>query len=343
METQPKSSSHKLLGASLVSLAVLGGLFALPSQIHDLGQPDFPTPREASFLVVGDIMLGRNVELLSKDNPNYPFEKIRKFLESYETVVANLEGPIPETHTRTLSGSFSFSFPPNSAQTLSSNNIEYVSLANNHGLDQGSSGLLNTQNILSEVGITAVGHPSAIDQESVKTARIGNVSISIFAFNQTWETFNLSRAVELIQTTKDTDYKIVLIHWGDEYQLTSNDTQQQIGRAFIDAGADAIFGAHPHVVQEIEVYRGKPIFYSLGNFIFDQYFSRNTQEGLLVQVDMVDENITYTLWPLTSTKSQPVLMEENSKKEFLNKLAARSDTRVYNDIAEGILVTPLEH
>jgi poly-gamma-glutamate synthesis protein (capsule biosynthesis protein) len=76
-----------------------------------------------------------------------------------------------------------------------------------------------------------------------------------------------------------TDFLIVSYHFGNEYQATSTLRQKTLAHLAIDSGADAVVGSHPHVVQELETYHGKPIAYSLGNFVFDQYFSTSTMAG----------------------------------------------------------------
>jgi poly-gamma-glutamate synthesis protein (capsule biosynthesis protein) len=75
----------------------------------------------------------------------------------------------------------------------------------------------------------------------------------------------------------------VYSHWGDEY-VTANAMQKSLARRFIDAGAEIVIGAHPHVVQEHELYAGKHIYYSLGNFIFDQYFNEQVRRGLMLEL-----------------------------------------------------------
>ena len=87
------------------------------------------------------------------------------------------------------------------------------------------------------------------------------------------------------------DIIIVSMHWGEEYQLRSNKKQQEIGRALVEAGTDIIIGHHPHVIQEIERYKNGWIAYSLGNFIFDQNFSKETMEGLMLKAIIQDKKI----------------------------------------------------
>ena len=101
-----------------------------------------------------------------------------------------------------------------------------------------------------------------------------------------------------------TDMVIVNMHWGREYEHQYNKRQQEIAQALVDRGADMIIGHHPHVVQGMEIYHNKPIFYSLGNFIFDQYFSADTQEELAVEAVIDGEGMELVLHPLKSRASR---------------------------------------
>jgi poly-gamma-glutamate synthesis protein (capsule biosynthesis protein) len=108
------------------------------------------------------------------------------------------------------------------------------------------------------------------------------------------------------------------MHWGIEYKNISNDAQRNLAHLLIDKGVDAVIGAHPHVVEEAELYKNKPIFYSLGNFIFDQYFSEETQEGLSVGLILQDGAVKSAyLFPMYGVKSQVQLMEEERRDKFL--------------------------
>ncbi len=92
---------------------------------------------------------------------------------------------------------------------------------------------------------------------------------------------------------------VVVAHWGVEYAATNTPAQRREANEFVDAGADLVIGAHPHVVEPVETYRGKAIFYSLGNFMFDQNFSTATTEGLAVRVDFYEAKVAFTLTPLS--------------------------------------------
>jgi poly-gamma-glutamate synthesis protein (capsule biosynthesis protein) len=120
------------------------------------------------------------------------------------------------------------------------------------------------------------------------------------------------------------DLVIVEMHWGTEYEHQFSRRQQEIARKLVDNGADIIIGHHPHVVQGMEIYGNKPIFYSLGNFIFDQYFSPDTQEELGVKITWQKNEIAIELIPLFSTGSRLQIMETEKKETFLNRFAAWS-------------------
>jgi poly-gamma-glutamate synthesis protein (capsule biosynthesis protein) len=161
------------------------------------------------------------------------------------------------------------------------------------------------------------------------------------AFNKTFP-FNCSdeeiaKIVKKVRESNPGKFLIVLLHWGQEYQLKSSISQQSLSHKLIDEGADLIVGSHPHVVQEIEEYKGKLIFYSLGNFIFDQYFSKETQEGLAVGLEIYPEKVIYRLFPIQSCLSQPFLMEKEKAKEFLENLAKRSSLQLFDKIKTGII------
>ena len=98
-----------------------------------------------------------------------------------------------------------------------------------------------------------------------------------------------------------------------------------------------MIGHHPHVVQNIEKYKEKIIFYSLGNFIFDQYFSKETQQGLAIGLEIYPGELVFNLFPLQIDRSQPALMAHDSSNEFLMQLAKRSDKQLVEEIERGII------
>ena len=138
-----------------------------------------------------------------------------------------------------------------------------------------------------------------------------------------------------IKKAEPDKFLIAFMHWGIEYKTNNSKAQQDLAHKMVEAGADLIIGSHPHVVQNIELYKNKLIFYSLGNFIFDQYFSKNVQQGLAVGLEIYKDKLVYAIYPIQSVKSQPNLMSDEDKAKFLADLAARSSKELDMQINSG--------
>ena len=293
-----------------------------------------------TILFVGDIMLDRAVERLMKRNSNfYPFQKINQLTKGIDIVFGNLEGPIMKNPPDFSDDSLKFAFSSDMIEGLKFANFNLLSLANNHSLDMGKGGLEETKEFLEKENINFVGDPLKCTEDFLYQED----DIIFFAFNKTYPSSCSDE--EILETIKSVRLKnpkkflIVSIHWGKEYQLKSYLSQRKLAHKIIDIGADLIIGHHPHTVQEIEIYKNKLIFYSLGNFIFDQYFSKDTQQGLAIGLEIYPNKFIYRLFPIQSKLSQPFLMEQKESEEFLEKLAERSDENLSEQIKNGIIKT----
>lgn len=320
----------------------------LPTIITPPGPESFPIysvqemHSPVSLLAVGDIMLDRYVEtLMKKEGADYPLAKISSFLEGHDVVLGNLEGPAIEKRKQTPDNAMNFSFNPQYLATLKAHHFSILTIANNHTYDHGKEAFAETEAQLKAANLVPLGHPREIDAMYSVIQTIHDRKIGFLGFNATKLPFDRDKAMTLVQEmTNQTDTLIVTIHWGDEYALKPNKFQQELAHAFIDNGADSVIGHHPHVVQSVEKYKDKLIFYSLGNFIFDQYFSTATQEELAVEMKIDADKITYTLHPLQSKRSQPELMEKEKAIGFLKALANRSEPELATAITSGTLSTP---
>ncbi|GAI27827.1 unnamed protein product, partial [marine sediment metagenome] len=270
-------------------------------------------------------MLDRGVEDLIKQNSiYYPFQKIGHFLRGIDIIFGNLEGPIVKNPPELLDNSLKFAFNLDVMKAVSWCNFNLFSLANNHTLDMGKEGLEETKRWLRKYGIAFVGDPLSGSTNNLNSSFFRD-NIAFLAFNQIFPF--IAKEEEIIKTIKTVkslnldNFLIISLHWGEEYKLINSSAQQKLAHQLIEAGADLIIGHHPHVVQNIEKYQGKLIFYSLGNFIFDQYFSSDTQQGLAVGLEIYPKNLVYRFFPLQINFSQPVLMEQNKASEFLIQLA----------------------
>ncbi len=294
-----------------------------------------------TLLAVGDIMLGRNVEnLMNKNGDDYPFVYVEQLLLDADITLANLEGPVVENHKQTPSLSTHFEFDTRVPLVLAANHIDIVSLANNHTFDLGANGYLQTTEYIKKAGLSYFGHPFAFSDAYVIRKTVKNQKFIFVGFNITNPNFNFTKAQEFVSGIQRShgDFLIAVIHGGDEYKLTSNNMQKNFYRKLIDVGVNSVIAHHPHVVQEIEVYNGKAIFYSLGNFIFDQYFSQDVQDELAVKMTLTKDTVQYDLIPLKSRQSQPRLMTDIEKEVWLHRLAERSPGNIQVGIKKGTLI-----
>lgn len=262
-----------------------------------------------TFLAVGDIMLSRNVAAATLnssikegvDDSDFPFRNDADTLKSTDFNFGNLESPFGTKTGGAIIGGHSLIFgaADNSVGALKNYNFKILNLANNHAFDQGLTGLNFTKKLLSDNGIQNEGTGNNLDQAWTPAIITSNgikicfVGASFSSINDGGKTSNnyvariedLDRLKSSILNLKSTcDFVVVTMHAGTEYTRTPNEAQTDFAHTAIDDGADIVIGAHPHWVQTVEKYKNKYIFYSLGNFIFDQNFSQDTKEGLTLKM-----------------------------------------------------------
>ena len=252
-------------------------------------------------LFVGDIMLDRNVaRTIMSEGPAALFAGTSALLADADLRVGNLEGTITGSSSIAQKDNSILRFTFDPAQTdavLAPLHMSSLSLANNHSLDFGQNGYAETRRRLKESGIAAFGHPYNAPGKISTTLLIKDKTICLVGFHSLYDA-SAADAIAEIQRLRSSCWRVVAFaHWGDEYQERSNAAQQDAAHAFVDAGADLVVGAHPHVVQEHEIYKGKAIFYSLGNFMFYQNFSWGTTHGLAVRADFYEAQTRFTLTP----------------------------------------------
>lgn len=304
-----------------------------PEQIIE---PTVPDVKQVRMIAVGDMMLDRTVYLytLGAKDFYFPFQKIGDFLQSADISVGNVEGPITN-FVSVANGEGSqrlvFTFSPKFVGPLETY-FDVVSLANNHMLNFGEKGLAQAREFLASSTLGYFGDP---------LNRLGNIStivekngirFAFIGFHELVETGFDNVLSEIEDLEDQVDLTIVYPHWGYEYVTTNpSNPQRTEAHALIDAGADLIIGTHPHVIQPIEIYKEKLIFYSLGNFVFDQYFSEETQQGLAldfafekVGAEKIDFEVK--LVPIRiSEKSQPYIALSPEKEAILNALSKYSE------------------
>ncbi len=257
-------------------------------------------PREPlTLLFGGDMMLDRYIRTVAKrKGEDFLLAPLQKLLHSGDVVIANLEGPItdkPSVSETSVVGeakNYVFTFPPESANFLKRNNIGIVNLGNNHSLNFGSEGVIATKQFLEAAGIRYFGSPLPHDTRYTVTEMRG-LKIGFVNYNEFLYQGKEKALADIASVKPHADLVILYTHWGKEY-VPALPSVKDLAHEFIEAGVDVIIGSHPHVIQEKEVYQGKTIYYSLGNFIFDQYQDRATQEGLLVRLTIDHETRALT-------------------------------------------------
>ncbi len=288
-----------------------------------------------SILSFGDMMLDRAVRRRMNENGlEYPFESIKDFLkDGNDIVVANAEGPFTHFESKTVgileNGPLEFTFATNTIPVLKKLGFTLLSQANNHSINFGREGLEESGRSINEAGIDWFGDPSNNGDSSYSTT-INGIKIAFVGFHE-FAGQGFSATLGVVKKHKDAGaFVVVYPHWGNEYEPLFTSSQQEMAHAFINAGADVVIGAHPHVIEPIEIYKNKAIFYSLGNFIFDQSWSKATSEGLAVKITLSNEKVGYTLYPLSILKSQTLLMNEEDKLRIFTTL---KESAVPDDVA----------
>lgn len=272
--------------------------------------------RPYDLLLLGDVMLGDGVaERVNVVGEDYPFAGILPLLRKSSVVIANLEAPFA-TGPRDPTERFSYRVAPSLCNVLSRAGISAVNLANNHLLDCGRAGVTETLATLREAGIMGFG--AGRNQHHAHLPRImhrANHSIGLLGYY--WNprctaTQDLPGCavsnLEIFQPAiaalrPHVDLLVVNFHWGDTYQRDPSLKAQAKARLAIDAGADLVVGHHPHVLQPLEIYRSRPIFYSIGNCLMGSGNSR--AEGAAVAVRFNKSCPEFDFYPLYVKNRDP--------------------------------------
>lgn len=239
--------------------------------------------------LVGDVMLGRSVNgMINRyKNVDWPFIQVKDYLSRGDILVGNLESPLIK-NCPILSEGYVFCGEAQNIAGVKNAGFSALSIENNHILNFGERGKLETKNTIEANGIFS------IEKDSITVIKSNDKIIHLIAFDDTLPSgkkyIDANWMSAISQTDLGADITIVIIHWGIEYSHTPSPRQVALAHQAIKAGADIVVGAHPHVVQPSEIYEGKLILYSLGNFIFDQMWSEDTKNGVLAQVVIGEEN-----------------------------------------------------
>lgn len=254
---------------------------------------------DITIFAVGDMMLSRHIEkVMSSKGNDYPFKQVCSTLKKGDIVFGNLESILSDKDRLPFfkDKPYNFVVPTVVSKNLKNAGFNVLNLANNHAMDFGQSAITETRAALYREGIAAFGagedineacKPSIITVKGLRFAFLGfGVAHSSLVYADLQRggiaPIRLDYIKKGIQTARSrADVVIVSVHWGKEYDSYPSQTQKKIAHQMIDWGADMVLGHHPHVLQGIEMYKSRPIAYSLGNFIFDQR-GNGTDESIIL-------------------------------------------------------------
>ncbi|MFA6028183.1 MAG: CapA family protein [Patescibacteria group bacterium] len=275
-------------------------------------------PVETTAIFAGDVMMSRYVGRITAENNDWdlPFHNIAEEFAQNNLAFVNMEAPFKETGPYYVGDdSMTFKVDPQMIAGLQLADIDIVSLANNHILNAGQAGLDYTRDYLADNEVAYCY--DSYDIREVNGLKFGFLCYS-YDFN-----LNTDDLVEDINEIKDqADVLVVSMHNGAEYTETISSSQSNFAHTAIENGADLVIGHHPHVVQGMEEYKGKYIFYSLGNLVFDQSWSWPTQLGAAVKITWEDDIMKKIEFKPIKIDGdfQPRFMDFEEGKEVLGRL-----------------------
>ena len=305
-------------------------------QIEEKVSAAFSPPAPVTALFVGDIMLDRTVATHAQAvGDDILFAGVQELFANPDVRIGNLEGTI--TNNQSIAQQdhsiLRFTFDPHYAQLLADVGFNALSSANNHALDFGEDGYNQTRAYLTGVQIAPFGSP--FNNEHLATSlTVGDKTLCMVGYMELFDpdpTLVINKIKEIRPTCS---YIVVMPHWGVEYQLQPTAAQIDLAHQFIDAGADVIVGSHPHVVEPLEIYKNKAIFYSLGNFIFDQSWRPEVKRGLTVEVAFGADATTFTLMPVNTYQEASVAGATTTKAVLEDVATSTLPEEIKNSILE---------
>ena len=268
------------------------------------------------------LMFGGNVNLLDAirasvgNDYHWAFANMDEYRQA-DVAMVNLENPLTSSTLNPGKKQLNFKADPEAVKVLTAGGVDIVNLANSHAMDYEEPGLVDTINTLNNAGIGHLGagrnikearRPDIIEVKGQRIAYLGYYDADLHAADQGKAGINSrrnNRVAEDIRALRgQVDWIIVNYHWGVELADYPGDWQIDLARFTIDQGADLVVGHHPHVLQGAEVYKGRPIVYSLGNFIFGGN-ARSDYDTAVLKVSLKDRNMKVEFLPVEVKKFQP--------------------------------------
>ena len=353
----------------LTALLMLGACATQPLPPAHLPTPPveppavtaIPAPAALKIIAVGDIMLdGTARPVLSENGYDHPFVQMRKYFDGAHVVFGNLEGPLTTRGKPEQEKTYVFRSPPDKVgQALKNAGFNVVSLANNHTLDYGAEGLAETLQALDTVGIAYAGAGMNLqDARRPVILQAAGKRVALLAYSLTLpENFYAGRntpgtafgheafvRADVEAARRQADVVVVSFHWGQEGKTTLREYQTRLGRLAIDAGAVAVIGHHPHILQGIERYKDGVILYSLGNFTFGSY-SNQAKVSAVAELNFDGDRLaSLRLYPINVNNFEVVFQPQPltgaaaaGVVETLRTLSADLKTEIVDDGGTALL------
>lgn len=308
-----------------------------------LQQKEIVTEKEELVLsFVGDMMFDRSVAaFIRSEGEDYIFQGYEKYFKGSDIVFGNLETALSHRGEPVKDKEYTFRSNPELAAYLKKYNFKVLSIANNHILDYGTDAFSDTLKIMKENGISygGGGYDKKEAMEGIvlekKGLKIGFIAFTRVTPSVDWYAgakkpgiigaykVHEESVLEAVNNLRPRcDLLVISLHWGKEVSTIIRKEETELAHKLIDSGADVIMGHHPHVVQGMELYKGKPIFYSLGNFFFTTSKAQICNQTIMatVRYDENGELKSVEAIPGIIQYGRPVPMEEGPKKQFIEQL-----------------------
>ena len=326
---------------------------AVPTEAPTLEPaPETPAPTaEASqsgavVSFVGDCSIGDSYQYKKSDTSyhktiddhgyDWPFSLVKEYLEGDDLTVANLE-VVFTTRTYHSEKLYNLIGDPDHVEALTAGGIDMVNTVNNHCMDFMNTGYVDTLNTLDEAGILHFGtvYPSSPDgHDDLGVADLNGIRFGFIGFSYPQDS-DQARIENRIKKLREQgcDVVVVSLHWGRETFMTPEPWQVSYAKQVINAGADVVWGHHPHVIQPIQIYKGKPILYSTGNFTFGTMSKVDPSTGIFqLTYEKVNGQAELTQLRVIPCQTQgspdyrPMpLTEPEAQKEVFNKLVLKKE------------------
>lgn len=263
---------------------------------------------ELKILIGGDVMLDRGIgRLIIGNGVSFLFNGIREDLKSADASIINLECPLTDSLIPQYK-ECQFAVSPTFADSLLKNGVAHACLENNHTYDQGEQGYKQTVESLSRAGIIPVKAdlvaPTEIKKGENKIA-LFNMNLLVSSQQVAHRQSLLTNALKEYKKSNEDAKAVIILHWGDEYETIHNQSQEEIAKSLADSGADVVVGHHPHVVQDTMRFGNCPVYYSLGNLIFDHNKMAKHKSSLL-EISLKNGKMKTSLHELRISNYRPM-------------------------------------